>query len=137
MAEEAKGVSKWVWWCLLLVPIIFLVIGMGGFSKKSPSHSYSNSKGQEGYPYEYKLSVGEKVYTKVKVGQGTNLQLWASKPFYVVTDQLVQLADGTTRRDPREYWMPDGESSWTGGDPVGLFTLRGETDGTIVRIKVL
>ncbi len=111
---------------LLVILLIMAIVVIRGIHPKEPTHLFV-----------YKLTAGQKVYTRVTVGQGTNLQLWASKPFCVVADQIVQLADGTAKRESREYWMPDGESSWTGGDPVGLFTLKGETDGTIVKIKIL
>jgi hypothetical protein len=79
------------------------------------------------YPYEYKLSANQTVYTEVGVDSKTTLHYWASKPFYIVSGKK----DGTIEK----FWMPKGESTTVGGEVAGPAVLNGLTDGTIVKIK--
>lgn len=75
---------------------------------------------------EFRLNGDEEILT-VLVGLGTYHEIWANKPFLVLSRQ----SDGTQKA----YEMPTGYSSWEGGEPHGFLRLKGISDNTLVRFR--
>ena len=127
--EKAKKIvnNKTAISIISILAVIGLVTAIGISVSK---HASTSSAANKAYKFEYKLSAGQKIYTQVAVGQGVILQLWANQPFSVIASQPQP--DGSIKTE--EYIMPAGESGWLGGEPAGVFTIKGITESTLVRI---
>jgi hypothetical protein len=76
---------------------------------------------------EFAVNAGEERLT-VLVGPGTYHEVWANKPFIVLSQQ-------PDNRTTQRHEMPSGTTGLEGHEPRGLLRIKGISDETIVRFR--
>ncbi len=74
----------------------------------------------------FQLNAGEEKPT-VLAGPGTFHEICSDQPFIVISGNP----------DGKEFPAPSGCSKWKGKDPIGVLSVKGRENNTVLKIKML